>query len=560
MNPGWVPVPVAGPLALAGVLLASSRLLPRRVPDVAAILAALGTASACAFLAAEAPLTYWFGGWAPSGGQVLGIAFRVDVAGAGFATLIALLFAAALVFAWGWFDEVHAHFHVLMLLFMAAMVGFCLTGDLFNMFVWFEVMSVAAYALTGYALRAAPLEGAVVFTIVNSLGGYLLLAGLGLAYAASGALDMEAVGVAVSKSPSAPAFCASFVLMGAGLLIKAAQVPFHFWLPEAHSVAPSPVSVIFSGAMVAIGLFGLMRLLTVVFVGSPPVLAVAHSVLLGVGVASALLGAVMAILQRHLKRLLAFSTVSHTGLLLIALALGSAQGRAGMFAYMAGHGLVKGALFMVAGILLATCGGIDEIGLRGRGRAVWPAGVVMAAAGLLLAGLPIGVMDQGFAAIVAAAHESGQGWGGQGWIVWVMVAAAAGTGAAVLRAAARIFLGLGPVPGEEEAAPTEAETENAGRPLWLMLVPAVALLAGASANMELPQRAAAVTAAAPPVPGLGWTCVALALLGAAGLLTPAGSRIKHHTAVLQALHGGVVGDYVAWLAAGVALLAMGFLL
>ena len=111
--------------------------------------------------AADGPLVYWFGVWVPRGNQVLGIAFAVDQAGGGFGAVIAAMFAATLVFAWGYFDEVHAHFHVLMLLFMSGMIGFCLTHDVFNMFVWFEVMSVAAFALSGYELTASPLSGAL---------------------------------------------------------------------------------------------------------------------------------------------------------------------------------------------------------------------------------------------------------------------------------------------------------------------------------------------------------------------------------------------------------------
>jgi len=121
------PLPVAGPLAVAGVLLALSRVLPSRVPDVVAILTALLAAGVCLVMAmhtAEQPLVYWFGGWEPRDGQVLGIGFVVDQAGATIAAFIGLLFAATLVFAWGYYDEVHAHFHVLMLLFMAGMVGF----------------------------------------------------------------------------------------------------------------------------------------------------------------------------------------------------------------------------------------------------------------------------------------------------------------------------------------------------------------------------------------------------------------------------------------------------
>lgn len=173
------PLPVAAPLASAALLLAFSRVLPRPVPDVVAVLTAFGVAAICVIMAihtTQHPLVYWFGGWAPRNGLVLGIGFVVDQTGATIAAFIGLLFAATLVSAWGYYDEVHAHFHVLMLLFMAGMVGFCLTHDLFNLFVWFEVMSVAAFAVTGYALRSSALDGALNFTVVNTIGSYLISA------------------------------------------------------------------------------------------------------------------------------------------------------------------------------------------------------------------------------------------------------------------------------------------------------------------------------------------------------------------------------------------------
>ena len=576
------PVPVAGPLLVAGLLLAFGKMLPRKTPDILAILTALAAMAVCAVMttrAAHGPLVYWFGGWAPRDGQVIGIAFAVDEAGGGFATVIGGLFAATLVFAWGYFDEVHAHLHVLMLVFMAGMIGFCLTHDVFNMFVWFEVMSVAAFALTGYELKADPLQGALNFTVVNSVGSYLLLGGVGLLYAVGGALDMGALGAAVARAPADPVVAAAFVLMASGLLIKSAQVPFHFWLPDAHAVAPSPVSVMFSGAMVALGIFGLARISFTVFAASPAVMQVIRTLLLGLGVASALVGAAMALLQRHLKRLLAFSTVAHTGVLLIGLALLSPGGASGMLLYMAGHGLVKGALFMVAGILLSVCGGIDEIALHGQGARAWPAGVAMAAGGLLLAGLPAGLMDGGFGRIADAAAAGGQRW------LWLpLVAGAAGTGAAVLRAAGRIFLSWGPVPCGEDRSPTDQEQEKNDRPLWLMLLPALALLAGSCVETAGAGRLATSAAAAFMPPGaaagpafpqpgapvivLAWLSVVLALLLAAwqlsrqrlpGPLNRSAQRVLGPPgAGLDFLHSGAVGDYIAWVVVGLALFTAAF--
>ena len=576
------PLPVAGPLAIAGILLTLSKVLPRPVPDIVALFTAFGAAAACGLMVAGAaahPLTYWFGGWAPvAGGPVLGISFRVDVASGTLAAFIALLFAAALVFAWGYYDEVHAHFHVLMLLFMAGMIGFCLTHDLFNLFVWFELMSVAAFAATGYALRSSALDAALNFTVVNTLGSYLILGGIGLIYAQVGALDFDALGRGVAQAPGDPVIAASFALIATGLLIKAAQVPFQFWLADAHSVAPSPVSVIFSGAMVGIGLFGLAKITWQIYAPAPTVLHVARTLLLGMGAASAVIGGVMALVQRHIKRLLAFSTISHVGIMVCGFALLRPEALAGMLAYLIGHGLVKGALFMIAGILLATCGGIDEIGLIGRGKAIWPAGIAMGLGGLLLAGLPIGLMDQGTQLMSEGGHAAGERWlMGPVWF------GAACTGAAVLRAAARVFLGVGHTPGEEDRAPTDAEQEKADRPLWLMLLPAAVMLVAAVIGLEAERRfairaAAAIIAApdAPPPdvrpdagPGLApWISVAAAVVIASfqlgrghlprWLVRGSDAGTYPVLGALQTLHSGLVADYVTWIVVGLAFFALAF--
>src|SRR6185437_10218900 len=136
----------------------------------------------------------WFGGWTPASSQrpgvILGISFLADPASAAVAAYVGLMFAAALLFAFGYAPS-RSHFQILMLLFLAAMVGFCLTHDLFNMFVWFELMSVAAFALTTYPLGESSLEGAFNFTITNALASFLMLAGIGLLYARSGTLDFD---------------------------------------------------------------------------------------------------------------------------------------------------------------------------------------------------------------------------------------------------------------------------------------------------------------------------------------------------------------------------------
>ncbi|MBE7201449.1 MAG: NADH-quinone oxidoreductase subunit E, partial [Parafilimonas terrae] len=522
--------------------------------------------------AADGPIVYWFGGWEPRDGVHLGIGFSVDEASAWVATFIGLLYALTFVFAWGFFDRTHGHFHILMLLFLAAMVGFCFTRDMFNLFVWFEVMSVAAFALTAYHLAESALAGAINFTVVNSLAGFLMLGGIGLIYAQTGTLDFEGIAAAVAQAGRDPVVAGAFCLVAAALMIKGAIVPFQFWLADAHAVAPSPVSVIFSGAMVSLGLFGLAKVSAVVFAGSGQVQHALPLLLTALGTLTALLGGWMALLQRHLKRMLAFSTISHAGIMLTGLGALSQDGTGGMLVYVVGHGLVKGALFMIAGILLATQASVDEIALRGLGRGIMPAGIAMALAGLLLCGLPVGILDQGTRLVQGALSQQGHG---------IALAAtaigAALTGAAVLRAAGRIFLGLGPDPGDEAGAPSEDEREKANRPLWLMLAPCCALLAldaGLPANLiehALPRAAAAFMHRSPggslaEGPGwLPWASVTIALAGAgyglfrqrlpAFVVRPVSATQSAPTRALEILHSGLIGDYATWLAVGVAVIA-----
>jgi len=570
-----LPLPVAVPLVFCAAMLATAHLLPGRLPDILATLAALGVAilsGVIALHAADGPLVYWFGGWEPRDGVHLGIGFGVDAASGWIAAFIGLLYALTFIFAWGFFDRTHGHFHILMLLFLAAMVGFCFTRDMFNLFVWFEVMSVAAFALTAYHLEKSALSGAINFTVINSLAGFLMLGGIGLIYARTGTLDFEGIAAAVARGGRDPVVAGAFCLVAAALMIKGAIVPFQFWLADAHAVAPSPVSVIFSGAMVSLGLFGLAKVSAVVFAGSEQVQHALPNLLTGLGSFTALLGGWMALLQRHLKRMLAFSTISHAGIMLTALGSLSSAGTGGMLVYIVGHGLVKGALFMIAGILLATRASIDEIVLRGLGRGIGPAGIAMAVAGLLLCGLPVGVLDQGTRLVQGALSQQGHG------IALAACAIGAGlTGAAVLRAAGRIFLGLGPDPGDEAGAPSEDEREKANRPLWLMLAPCCVLLAldvGLPASLiadRIPRAASAFThrpaveALAEGPLWLPWISVALALAGAGyGLfrnllpkliVRPVSATQSAPTRTLEVLHSGLIGDYAAWLAIGVAMIA-----
>lgn len=496
-----IPLPVVLPLLMAALLAVISSLAPRRIVDAVSTATAMAVTGICVVLlvrSTTAPLVYAFGGWQPRHGIVLGILFVIDPLGAGMAALVGALVTAAFVFSWRYFEEVRGLFHVLMLVFLGAMVGFCLTGDLFNLFVFFELMGVAAFALTGYKIEeSGPLQGALNFAVLNSVAAFLVLTGIALLYGRTGALNMAQIGATLAHGPADGLVIVAFALITCGFFVKAAVVPFHFWLADAHAVAPTPVCVLFSGAMVELGLYAVVRVYWTVFAGTmQPHVPSLRALLVAAGVLTAIVGAVMCPMQHHLKRLLAFSTVSHVGMFVIGAGLLTPLGLGGCALYVLAHAPIKAALFLCAGILLNRFHSVDENELRGHGRRLPYTGALFILGGFGLAALPPFGTFLGKGQIEDAASAAGYPW-----VTVVLIGASILTGGAVLRAGASVFLGWGSRKedrsAESEGKESEPESKSLpGRTPAVMFVPALVLMIAGLLVGLTPHLGRAITMAA----------------------------------------------------------------
>ncbi len=590
-------LPVALPLAGAAFVAATDSWAPDSVKEIPGMVISAATAVISIILLVHterADVVHWFGGWHPRHGLALGIGFVAEPIGAGMAALVAVLVTAATVFSWHYMEDASRIYRVLLLVFLGGMSGFALSGDLFNMFVWFEVMGVAAYALCGSMVEeVGPLQGALNFAITNTVGAYMVLFGIALVYARTGALNLAQIGTTFGHHHPDGLVVVAFTLVMVGFLIKAAIVPFHLWLADAHAVAPAPVCVLFSGVMVELGLLGLARVYWTAFQGPlAPHAADVRGALIWLGLVTAFVGALMSFLQRHLKRLLAYSTISHAGMMLVAIGLLDGKSLGGVVALVLSHAFLKGALFLACGILLRQFRSVDELSLHARGREIPIVGVIFGVGAFGLIGFPYLGTFLGHSMIDDGAIEHGHGW-----IPPLLMIAAGVSAGAILRAGGRVFLGWGPErdpllspePGEE---PPHQESNY---PL-MVVVTAIVVVIGLAFSLVpgLEDRAAHVGArfqdrhayvqrtlfghvrtygrSAPVVLhraepssigyGIGAALIAFGTAafglwrrripaafrrGAARVLSPPVDGLK-------ALHSGVAGDYVMWITVGTAVL------
>lgn len=591
---------VVGPL-LVGAVVAGCAVtgVGRRWADPVAITLAAAETVAAAWLASavgDTTQVVWQGGWTPVKGEPLGVALVVDRPAALLVCLVGVLTVAALSYSWHFLADTGASYVVLVIVFLGACAGFVLAGDVFDAFVWFELMGVTAYALTGMRIEEhRSVHGALSFGIVNTVGASLSLSGVALLYARTGELNLAAIGRSLRSSPPDHLVIISCALLLTGVLVKMALVPFHFWTADAEAVAPTPVCVLLSGAMVTVGAFAVARWWWVVFDGSVPAPAIRHA-LIGFGAVTAVVGALMCATQRHLKRLLAYSTVAHSGVIACGIGLLSGPGLAAAGLYAVGHACTKGALFLVTGLLLNRFETLDEHELYARGKGMRVAAGAFLVGGLALAGFPLLGTWAGkatFSTAFADAHQE--------WLELVVILVSALTGGSVLRAGLRIFVGLGEVP---DPGPDTHEEPEGDRPprrdaLRVLLPPVLLLLVGlalavapgvadtaatSAATVADPARYADAvlhgTHVAQPAVAAGslwsWSTVGLGLLAALlatgfalsslwparrpGLVVAGLRPVRSAMRGLHLVHRAHVGDYVSWVLVGFTVLGVTLLL
>jgi len=310
-------------------------------------------------------VTYHLGGWQGP----LGISLVVD--GLSFFFSLIVLGLGLLVIVYSMPERSYGRtYYFLLLVSLSSMIGVIYTADIFNMYVFYELLSLAVYLLIAYPKTGVTLRASFNYLIMGGVGLSFFLLGVGFLYAMTGTLDIFHIAdrLPAAFNSSTRMVLMSFVLIATGMGIKIAVFPLHGWLPDAHSMAPSPVSALLSGVAVKIGIYCLIRVVYTAFSTEMFFLINIHNLLMFLGVVSLLFGASMAMAQTDLKRLLAYSTINQLGIVLIGLGIGTELGLTGALFHVLNHAIMKSALFFCAGIMITETGTRDIQGFSGFGR------------------------------------------------------------------------------------------------------------------------------------------------------------------------------------------------
>ncbi len=370
-------LPLAG--AVGCVLLAGRARAAEAFSLVAAAANLLAALAILRAVGAHGRLGLILGDWA----WPFGIAFAVDRLSAVLIAVSALIALVCLVFQAARVDPAARRPATLALVhgLMAGVGGAFATGDLFNLYVWFEVMLIAALGLLAHRGRVAELDGTLRYLVLNMVGTLVLLVGIAVVYGATGQLNF----VALARAGSDPLLAAGVGLLAVAFLAKAAAFPLFSWLPAAYHVLPAPLLALFAGLLSKVGVYALLRLFGQVF---PAALAGWQPLLGALAVATMVAGALGAAYHWDLRRILAFHIVSQIGYLLLAVALASPAGHAAAIFYTVHHIVVKANLFLLAALVCRVAGSYDLRRIGGVAAARPLLAIVFAVPALSLVGIP----------------------------------------------------------------------------------------------------------------------------------------------------------------------------
>jgi multicomponent Na+:H+ antiporter subunit A len=402
-------------------------------------------------VAAEGPLTATYT-WAPTLG--INLSFYVDGLSLLFALLISGIGTLIMIYAGGYLGK-HPHlgrFYAYILLFMASMLGLVLSGNLITLFVFWELTSISSYLLIGFTHQdATSRASALQALLVTGGGGLALLAGFIMIGQIGGSLEVSALLMQADEIRNHTLYFPTLLLVLAGAFTKSAQVPFHFWLPGAMA-APTPVSAyLHSATLVKAGVYLLARL--------SPIMGGTDAwvyIVTTVGAITMVVGGYLAIYQTDLKRILAYSTVSALGTLVLLLGLHTEHAIIAAMVFLLAHALYKGALFMVAGILDHETGTRNVERMGGLRRAMPITTLVAGLAAISLAGFGPVVSFIGKELLLEAVLEVEGAW-------FILVPAVVIAGALFVTVAA--IVGVRPFFGKKKETPKHPH--EAPVSLWL---------------------------------------------------------------------------------------------
>jgi multicomponent Na+:H+ antiporter subunit D len=363
------------------------------------------------------PVSYAIGSWAPP----WGIEYLVDRLSAFILVIVAGIGSLVMPFAHRSVEqEVPGErvylFYVMYLLCLTGLLGIAVTGDAFNLFVFLEISSLSSYVLISLGRDKRALTGAFNYLIMGTVGATFYVIGVGMLYMMTGTLNMADLATRLPEIIHLRVIEAALAFLLVGISLKLALFPLHFWLPNAYAFAPTTVTIFLAATATKVSVYVMIRILYTVFGGTSlfEIFAIDEA-LVGLGMLSMVAAALVAVFQDNVKRLLAYSSLSQIGYMILGIGLGNVAGLAGGIVHIFNHAMAKAALFMAIGCVISRVGAVTVSDLAGLGRQMPITMAAMMAGALSLIGIPttVGFVTKWY--LIEGAFQNGN------WLAVVMI-------------------------------------------------------------------------------------------------------------------------------------------